>query len=403
MKLYAQHGAQAGQKIEDGFAQGFLDGVIFGPRDISLVNLKAELRDVEARFPAADRLFDPQYYSCLIATSDQSRVGNLPEDYGEYFFPRRRIDLVREEQIEQDIRSVLHFQTGLPLTHIIAPNVLISRSFDSREASIAVDFLRIAGRCYEEEGDTRPLLLTLAVSRDALIDRTALIDFVTEITGIIRNASGYYLLIAANSADARSEIFNREVIAGWMFLNYSLHLNGYSLINGYSDLLTPFLSAADGDAGASGWWANLRTFSLERFSPSVGGGRLPIPRYLSIALLNRITFHELDILRRLVPAVLNGLGTDDLYDTENGSEPLRNLEVLQSWDALRNLTRMVGSGNVETKLLRCRNLIKTAKETYQEAQLSVRFDQKSNDEHLQALEEGILSFAQLAELSLPTE
>jgi hypothetical protein len=38
-----------------------------------------------------------------------------------------------------------------------------------------------------------------------------------------------------------------------------------------------------------GWWSNLTTFSVERFSPSTGGGRTPTEKYLSCALLNIIT------------------------------------------------------------------------------------------------------------------
>ena len=69
-------------------------------------------------------------------------------------------------------------------------------------------------------------------------------------------------------------------------------------------------------SGATGWWSNLRTFTVERFSPATGGGRTPTERYLSCALLNRITYYELDILRRRVRSVLNKLGTDALYGIE---------------------------------------------------------------------------------------
>jgi hypothetical protein len=104
---------------------------------------------------------------------------------------------------------------------------------------------------------------------------------------------------------ARAELFNAEVIAGWMFLNHVLSVYGFLVINGFSDLLTPFLEAAGAEAGATGWWSNLRTFSLERFSPATGDGRTPTER---CALLNRITYYELDILRRRVRSVLNRLG-----------------------------------------------------------------------------------------------
>ena len=36
MKLFAQHGASEGEKINEGFVRGLLDGVIYSPRDVSL-------------------------------------------------------------------------------------------------------------------------------------------------------------------------------------------------------------------------------------------------------------------------------------------------------------------------------------------------------------------------------
>ena len=83
----------------------------------------------------------------------------------------------------------------------------------------------------------------------------------------------------------------------------SKSFDGFKVINGYSDILTPFLGVAGGTAGAFGWWSNLKAFSLDRFNPSAGGGRLPIQRYLSLALLNRITFFEFNQLKTMFPAI----------------------------------------------------------------------------------------------------
>src|ERR1035437_2251700 len=122
-----------------------------------------------------------------------------------------------------------------------------------------------------------------------------------------------------------------------MFINHKLAVNGFKVINGYSDILTPFLGVAGGTAGAFGWWSNLKVFSLDRFAPSAGGGRLPIQRYLSRALLNRITFFEFNQLRTIFPAIVNNLPGDDLYAQEDASQPQRNLEVVQSWEAVKAL------------------------------------------------------------------
>ena len=210
---------------------------------------------------------------------------------------------------------------------------------------------------------------------------------------------GFYVLVAAGNAEARTDLFNAEVIAGWMFLNHVLSVKGFLVINGFSDLLTTFLGAAGAEAGATGWWSNLRTFSVERFSPSTtGGGRTPTERYLSCALLNRITYYELDILRRRVRSVLNRLDTDALYGWE-GSQPPRNKEVLQTWDAIKALNQALVSAEEEESLQRCGKAVETALDTYALiSRQSVALNSKSGASHLEDLDGALRLFKRLAEL-----
>ena len=183
-----------------------------------------------------------------------------------------------------------------------------------------------------------------------------------------------------------------------MFINHTLAINGFKVVNGYSDILTPFLGVAGGTAGALGWWSNLKVFSLDRFAPSAGGGRLPIQRYLSMALLNRITFFELNQLRTMFPVVVNELTADALYDPGVGSEPPRSLEVLQSWEAVKSLNaRLIGADQAKS-LSDCSEAIKQAGVNYDAVQRLIRLDQKSNAEHVQPLSAGLGLFAKLAEL-----
>ncbi len=207
------------------------------------------------------------------------------------------------------------------------------------------------------------------------------------------------MLISARNTEARSDIYNADVIAAWMFINHTLTLNGFEVINGYSDVLTPFFGVAGGKAGALGWWSNLRSFSLDRFAPSAGGGRLPIQRYLSRALLNRITFYELNQLRGLTPGIVNQLPSDSLYDAAVGSEPQRNIEIVQSWETIKNLNGTLIKSDQIKSLKSCHAAISEAAKIYETIQgLGIRLDQKSNAEHLQPLADGLRLFAKFAEL-----
>jgi len=215
--------------------------------------------------------------------------------------------------------------------------------------------------------------------------------------------NGFYILVAAQNAESRADIFHSDVIYGQMLFNYSLALNGFKVINGYSDLLTPFLGAMGAYAGATGWWSNLRTFSIDKFKPASGGGRLPNPRYLSTALLNRVAYFELDSIRKMYPEVLNGLPTDLLYDEQNGSMPERNKEVLQSWDAIRKLNQLMNGKSIEENLKVCKKTILSAESFYAKLNMArVSLEEKSDNGHLSELNDGIDLLCRKAQIKLPT-
>lgn len=379
---------------------GYIDGVIFSPRDIAAEKLREQLAEVVGINSGAERLFDPQYYAGHNVVAADPRFGRLDscEEYARFFRQRRRRELESNlKTIEKDVADCLAFQDELNLTGLVAPNILISRSFDSIESVIAKNFIRMTSQQAPQFGNDKPVFATLAVSREALLDKKELVDFLTDVTFMEDPVAGFYVLVASRNEDARTDIFNADVIGGWMLINAVLSLNGYRVVNGYSDVLTPFLGIAGAAAGATGWWSNLRVFSLDRFMPA-GGGRLPIQRYLSKLLLNRITIFELDQLPGDYAEVLNGLSSDDLYPEENGSEPERSEEVMQSWDAIRSLNNDLVVGDVYEGLKLCRDAVERANAAYDEVESSIRLDSKSNREHLPAILEGLRIFAELAEL-----
>lgn len=401
MKLLAQHGALDGDKTRRGLELGYIDGIVYSPRDITAEKLRTQLGEMQAINPDAERLFDPQYYAGHNLSTPEPRLGRLEtcKEYGQYFRLRRRRELETGVAIlRKDIDDCLRFQSKLNLTGLIGPNILISRSFDSIEAVIAKNFIRQTGESAAKLPSRKPVYATLAISREALLDKSELMDFLTDVTLQETPPHGFYVLVASRNEDARSDIFNADVIAGWMLVNHTLTLNGYAVINGYSDILTPFLGVAGAVAGATGWWSNLRTFSLDRFLPAEGG-RLPVQRYLSKLLLNRITFFELDQLRSVYPHVLNGLETDVRYPAKQGSEPERKDEVLQTWEAIKSLNGDLVRGDMKAGLRLCRQAIERADAAYDAVRAYVpRLDPKSNGDHLSAMFEGLRLFAKIAEL-----
>jgi hypothetical protein len=392
MKLFAQIGHGLGDKVMMGLAEKSIDGAIFSPKDLKRDTMMSRISEVRQNYPNAEILVDPQFYVCLFANSPAINVGNITE--WSCFRIFRKGDLERSQTIDRILDEYLREVGDVDVTSVIAPNIFISQSLDSREAVIAKNFVRQAREVYDKTRDKRPLFASLIISREALQDRKEFEDFINDITMLEARPDGFYLIIASRSSEASSDIYHTDVIANWMLINLSLSINGFQVMNGYSDLLTPFLGVAGGAAGATGWYSNLRMFSLDRFFPSVGG-RLPLIRYLSKLLLNRITISEKEALSAFVPGVLNHLP----HDQEYNPEPDRSREVLQTWEVLKSLNEELIDNDVAKGLEKCLQAVSRAEQAYSEiADLGIVLDHKSRDEHVLPLLDGLREFMTRAEL-----
>jgi hypothetical protein len=101
----------------------------------------------------------------------------------------------------------------LQVAFVLAPNIYISQSFDSREAVIAKNFVRQAKEIYDKTGNRRPLFASLIICREALQDRKEFEDFINDITMLETRPDGFYLTIASRSAEALSDIYHTDVVA----------------------------------------------------------------------------------------------------------------------------------------------------------------------------------------------
>jgi hypothetical protein len=401
MQLLAQQGYGNGGKIESGLSAKLIDGVIFGAKDITPAKLRETLAWLQQEHPQSVRLFDPQFYASLLGAQPGARLGSLVGDVSHsYFEARRRRDLEKEEQVREDITNVIAYQRELPVTAIIAPNIVIRRSFDSIEATIAKDFLRNASVVHAEEVDGRPLYATLAMSASALNDRNELQNFLQEITEIDEPPTGFYLLLEKPDNSIISSLTEPDILARWMLVNHTLKLNGFEVINGYTDVLSPYLGAAGADAVATGWCNTQKSFSLKKFEPVSDFARRPVTRYTSRMLLKSIRTTELNDLRDIFPDVLNGLPLDDRYDPEEGSTPdSASDEALQNWEALRAMNQLVAPGDVIQSLENCRRALDDAEALYVRiSDYGLTMRDRSGPAHIRLIREEISEFEELAEL-----
>lgn len=394
MKLYAQIGFGDGQKTASGLGRGLIDGAILGARDVDPARIGAKIAEYRGARPDAEVLLDPQFYATFIAGSGAARIGHLGE--WPYFAALRKSDLEIGDRAGEIIRDTFECIAAYDVSALIAPNIFVSRSFDSREGVIAKAFVRAAKGAATSVGDNRPVYATVAISREALLERVEFEEFLNDITMLKEPPDGIYLLVGGRGAEAKTDIYHADVIARWMLMNHSLSINGFAVVNGYSDILTPFLGAAGGTVGACGWYSNLRQFSLDRYQQTQSGGRQPIARYLSAKMLNRITFAEREALGAVVRDVDNGLPCDGYYDPD----PDREQEVLQSWEALQALNGEMTRSDVSVNLAKCGQAVRVAEGVYANiARAGIGLDRKSSDLHLEPLKEGIAAFRTEAGIS----
>lgn len=399
MKLYAQHGYGPGDKIETGFADGNIDGVIFSSRYAKKERLISSAQEIRERFPEADILLDPEMYACFHANLPDAQLGGLSD--WSFFKAYRRSQLESSEAVEEVLKNTFKTLCALPLSAIIAPNIFIPRSFDSIKGVIAKNFIRKTRALFKKRKDDRPVYATLAIGRDALLNQTEFEAFLNDITALDNPPDGFYILIGGGLTEERtelmrSEIIHADVISGWMLLNYTLALNGFTVINGCSDILTPFLGGVGAYAGATGWWTNLRMFSMNRYSPPLGGGMMPTVRYLSNLILNRIKFTERAAYDRIMPDINNGLPHDKDY--KNG-KPERRIEVLQTWEAIADLNSRMATPNASESLERLEGAVNQADAAYTKLSgLGLSADVEANREYVAALREGLRTFKRNAEL-----
>ena len=116
--------------------------------------------------------------------------------------------------------------------------------------------------------------------------------------------------------------------------------------------------------------------------------------------MKSIRHNELHAIRDVVPSVLNGLPGDDYYPENQGSTPTTIGEAVQNWEAIVAMIARCQSPTVAASVAACQQALESAEALYAEIALSVpqRLDERSNSNHIQAIQAELEEFAELAEL-----
>lgn len=402
MKLYAQHGYGPSDKLDRAVEEALVQGVILSPRYLTPGGAATEAQKLRGINADTDILLDPEYYAIQFLGMPNAQLGKLGEDQWPHFIPSRQSALLAgPDRVDEILEKAYELQCAVGCTCLISPNIYVSKSFDSLEAAIALAFITRSKAVCEKRKLRTPVLATLAVTRNALMNQQEFEAFLAMLTAVEPKPDGIYLLLGAGNTDdragaVRSEIMIPEVIGGWMLLNYALTLNGIRVVNACSDLLSPLLTIAGANGVATGWWSNLQVFAMGRYIRNEGGGQQPLKRYISNRLLNRVTVSEREAFVALIPEIANGMKTDAYYD---GGEPTRTEEALQCWDSIGALSRRAFSGHIAPDLDHFDERITMAEATYDELRANALTERyEANREYLDALRKGLKYFREKAEI-----
>lgn len=391
MKLYAQHGWGKSEKITAGLDTEILQGVVLSPHDEEPSDLAAYVRELAARRPKPDILFDPQIYVSLIPDAIE---GKLPQ-YAAYYRPDLNLrDLAGSRRIQELARNSLDFQKSLRLTHILSPTIIME-GFADRSAQVALSLAQESIEYWESvSSDSRPLLISFVFSESALAHHDQVAEFLDTIS--LYEASGFYLVVDRNHG-TYSQDFDARRLAEMLRIIFSLRQSRFEVVTGYSDIVSALFAAVGASASATGWSQKLRRFNRSRFQPS-RGGRQPRERYSSGPLLNSIFLTELDACQDVgkLRAVRSNTSYDSVFDGRSypsGVSWSPATSTLHHWATTKKIIESLPDGSSRGRIAFMKRLIVDARTLYNElARLGVRFEGPNGPAHLSNWLDGLDDF-----------
>ena len=358
MTIFAQHGWGKSGKIERGMTDGSIQGVIMSPRDELRDNLAAFLSTIQASYPNAERLVDPQLYAGTIWPVRDGRLPNYSR-YKQHLTPGS----FSPAEIRNFVRTALEWQDQLAVSTVVSPTVMVD-DLGSQWAQIA---MMLAQETVDQHDGSKPLLISLVVTEEVLRQRTPVDYWLNGLTEL--DVDGFYLVVRRMAATYRQHYDSAEVLTSLLRICYSLaELNRYRVLVGYTDMATLLLHAVGVTGTGAGWSTGLRQFSLRRFQP-VSGGRQPRIRYSSLPLLNSIYVTDLDGIYNAgrVTDVLSGTPFDARFNGPTNPENVPwppDEAALHHWRVLADISRLPVGTRIGDRLDRAHDLIAQALALY---------------------------------------
>jgi len=400
MSILAQCGYGRGTKIEQGLNDEVVHGVIMSPRDERRDRLEQAIQDWGSKYPNAIVMFDPQFYATNLNNPLDGHLSEFDYYNNNCGLGRTHFSGTRIQGYVKDCLDYQHQTFTSNISYLISPTILFDGFRDSW-SQIALNMAVESADYHSRLASAQPLLISLVISETAFQAMDAMEEFLDALTEI--EAQGYYIIIRRNAGSIQNAMESAPFGRFMYFCHVLTTINEYDVIVGYSDWHSFLLEAAGVKHTATGWYQNLRQFSLARFQPS-SGGRHPRKRYSSSPMLScpLINPELQDIfIANLISRVLSGSAHDVIL--QNG--PLAGeanwsdeTSCLAHWFSLNALSQQITAQSTQSGRIRtAERLIQNAKTLYtQLGSQNVSFDPSTGPDHIREWQRSLQEFRALA-------
>jgi hypothetical protein len=237
----------------------------------------------------AIQAIDPQLYVALLADANPKRLA----DHELFSVPLPRQSRYSARRLGALVETIIKHQADRQGTHLIAPTVAVS-TMNHRSAQVALDLAETAVDVWSDYADDRPLLVSVALERQALADQNGINQLLDELTA--QDVDGYYLMFEIDPAlDSTTQA---ALLSEALYVTYTLSVLREKLVwVGYAGLSGYLYRAVGADAFAAGWFQKQQWWSLGHWGPP-GKGRTPRPRIVLDSILGSLLIDpELDSAR----------------------------------------------------------------------------------------------------------
>lgn len=379
MKLLAQDGHNAGQKISTAIAAGIIDGAI--------VSAKCHEKDRVADFITTNLdprshvvLFDPEFYAGALIDADS--LGKL--ETHDYFKANLSKSDFKPKSVIEFAEKTQQAQIDYGLQQYLSPATIIEgfNSFSSGQAYNM--YLASIDACDNPE---EKLILSLVVTHASLSKKNEIEAFLNDITTL--ELKGFYVVVDRSSS--YSSIWNNpQELAGLLLLVNVLSTAGYEVHVGYTDASGLLCLGAGATSIATGWFKNLRIFKHSRYYTS--GGRNPKQAYFSSKLMNfTIVEDELSqvVALGLSDQVMSGVdGDNELIETIDDPIWNQNMQLMNYWASLKSVITELDAADNPIDFIESK--VDAAIATYQRLSASgVTFDTETGITQVERYKEAI--------------